>query len=508
MTRLGIFLAIALFVLSGFCVVPAAYAQTAGIVAETVVITPVWINQTLGFSGFTASPSYGSISAASSLDGYTFDAFSTQMYGRGTAFVEGFELSGVASDPGAGWLQSMTCNGVTFLAANLWQGRYVYNATNHTVGYTWHTSSTPLSGRTFMPGTTVTCTIVHAGNSGWVRPKYQVVGLTYAPPGSRSTATYTNGFLSGTGTSNTASYSSSLTNKISIATGGSFFDVVNGKTTSTVSAGWTQEQDSSSSLSIVEQNSTGLIVPGPSSSGLGVDHDYDTIYIWLNPEVFVELGKTSVFQGGYGWDGRDTITGMDVIPLTLGQLRGTQPISDPAVQARLARTWDTSLGALTSSDYLEIAGADPFYHNPSFNPNTDTSHRFEFPESGSPATPTDLIFNYIPEPPGGQPTGQTYTSNYSSTTISGQTAKDSHTTTFSVDSTGNVNFFATLSVDLLTTASYTTANQWSNTITSGTTQTMNFTIYAPLSTDNYTGPTAMQVWKDNVYGTFMFYPEN
>jgi hypothetical protein len=163
---------------------------------------------------------------------------------------------------------------------------------------------------------------------------------------------------------------------------------------------------------------------------------------------------------------------------------------------------------LTSSDYLEIAAADPFYNNPSFNPNTDTSHRFELPETGSPPTPTDLIMNYVPEPAGGQSTGEPYTSNYSSTTSSGQTAKDTHTTTYSVDSTGNVNFFVTLNVDLLTTASFTTANQWSNTISSGTTQTANFTIYPPLSTDNYTGPTGMQVWKDNVYGTFMFYPEN
>lgn len=503
MTKVGSLFAIALLIVSSVFVASVTYAQTAGLVTENVVVTPVWINQSLSISGFEVSPSFGSVSQTSTLEGYTITALETETADRGTEFREVITLGGVLSDPGASWMQSMTCNGVAFSL-----GARDYNATAQTLGYGWTHSSTPLSNRVFTPGTTVTCQIIHTGNSGWVRPKYQVVGLTYAPPGSKSTANYTNGFLSGTGTSNMASFNSSYTNKVSIATGGSFFDVVNGKTTATETSGWMQEQDSSSSLSIIQQDSTGLTVQGPTSSGLGVDHDYDVIYVWLNPEVFVELGNGAIYQGGYGWDGRDTITGMDVVGITLGQLRGTQPITDPAEQMRLDRAWDTSLGALTSTDYLQIAAADPFYGNPSFNPNTDTSHRFEFPESGNPAEPTDLIFNYIPAPPGGQPTSQTYTSSYSSTTTSGQTSKDTHSTAYSVDSTGNVNFFATLMVDLLTTATFTTSNQWSSTITSGATQSANFTIVPPLSTDNYTGPTAIQVWKDNVYGTFMFYPEN
>ena len=55
---------------------------------------------------------------------------------------------------------------------------------------------------------------------------------------------------------------------------------------------------------------------------------------------------------------------------------------------------------------------------------------------------------------------------------------------------------------------YTTTNKNSSTVTSGTMQAANFSITGPASTDNYTGPTAMQVWKDNVYGTVMFFPEN
>jgi hypothetical protein len=221
----------------------------------------------------------------------------------------------------------------------------------------------------------------------------------------------------------------------------------------------------------------------------------------------VEVFPSSVNVGDLGWDARDTITGMDVVPLTVGQLKGTQPI--PAdLQARLNRTWDSSLGALTSADFQLLLHADPFVANPSFNPNTDTSGRYEFPRSGNPATPTDLIFNYIPAPAGVQPTAQTYTSSYTSTSSTGQTATDTYTVEYSIDGSASASFLVSVQAKLSSTAKFIWTNKWSSTVTGGTTQNANFTIVPPLASDNYTGPTAIQVWKDNVYGTFMFYPEN
>jgi hypothetical protein len=380
------------------------------------------------------------------------------------------------------------------------------HAATQTLGYGYLQSSSPLTNRQFAVGTPVTCQITHTGNSGWIHPKYQIVGLTYAPPGSKSSATYASGFLNGTSVNTTASYSSGVTNKVSVSLGATA-GVVSGKGTVSESTGWTQDEDSTNSVGITQQEATGLVVPGPASSGVGVDHDFDTVYVWLNPMSFVEFGANNVaVQAGLGYDARDTITGMDVVTITIGQLKGTQPI-DAGLQDRLNRTWDSSEGGLTGTDYIDIANADPFFLNPAFNPNTDTSHRFELPLTGSPAEPTDLIFNYIPVPPGGQPTSQTFTSSYTSTSTAGQTSKDSHTTTYVVDATASAAFFATASVEFSSTSTYSYSNQWSSMVTNGTSQTMNFTIVPPLSTDNYTGPTAIQVWKDNVYGTFVFYPE-
>jgi hypothetical protein len=445
---------------------------------------------------------YGAINSSTTIDGFSYQALVDVPYnvkqGGGYHDTQLF-LSGFTSDPGKAFITSLAANGKTFVGSQA--GSYVYH--NGQASWSWPTGPV-FDGKTGP----VMITMLHPGLSGWIRPKYQIVGLTYAPPGAKSTATYSNGFLSGTGTTNTGTFMSGLTTKVSVSAGGSI-GVLNGNLTDSVATSWVQEQDSSSSLTIAQQEATGLTVLGPASSALGVDHDFDSIYIWLNPDTFIEFSPTgTVYQGQYGWDARDTITGMDVVNLSLGQLKGTQAITDPATLTRLNRMWDPLLGGLTSTYYLAIAASDPFYGNPALNPNTDTSGRFEFPESGSPAQPTDLIFNYIPAPPGGQPTSQTYTSNYTSTSVAGKIAKDTHITTYTIDATAGASFAAKVSADWSQVSTYTTTNQWSNTVTGGTTQVMNVTIVSPLATDNYVGPTAMQVWKDNVYGTFMFYPEN
>jgi hypothetical protein len=342
------------------------------------------------------------------------------------------------------------------------------------------------------------------GGVGYTRPKWQVLGLIYAPPGTHSTTTYSSGYLNGTSESVSQSFQNTLTVKVTAE--GTYTNPggLGGGGGGGNSVGWTQETDSSTAVSIQDQDSSGIIVPGPVSSAAGVDHDYDIVYVWLNPELsFAVFPGTEVDFQGFAYDQRDTVTGMDVVPLTIGQLKGTQTIPSD-LQARLDRTWDTTLGALNSADFASIVSADPFANNPSFNPNTDTSGRFEFPEING--APQDLIFNYIPAAPGEQPSTETYTSSYNSTSTLGQGAKNTFQLGFSID--GSVTYGSAFKATLTVSDDLTWTNQWSHAITNGTLQTANFTIVGPASTDNYTGPTAMQVWKDNVYGSFMFFPEN
>lgn len=508
--RFRVILALAGIVSVWLAFAPLARAQVTGQVTDLPAFT---VGQG-GLRGLAAgycrsSVSYclgnfGSVAPATSLDGLTIDAFADQ---PGTAKAgevyqrTSLNISGFPSDPGRNWLSSVNCDGVSY------QGPAATNYSYASGRANWSWGRPDGAQPAFQGRGNVTCTIQRAGVSGWVRPKYQVVGLTYAPPGSRSTATYQNEFMNGTSSTHASSFATGITQSVTVTTGASLFGIFGGTTTQTFSAGWTQGKDSSNTLRISQQTSNSLIVPGPASSAAGVDHDYDTIYVWLNPMVFMMVFPTTVTVGGYGYDTRDTVTGMDVIPLTVGQLRGVQPIG-LQTWARLNRTWDTALGGLTSADFQVILQANPFATNPGYNPNTDPGRRFELPLSGNPPLPANIILNYSPAPPGGQPTGQTYNTSYTTTSESGKAARDSYTVSHSIDGAASVDFLVKWSAKLRTQAQISYSNQWSSTINDSSRQAASFTIFPPLAADNYVGPTAMQVWKDNVYGTFMFFPQN
>lgn len=483
-----------------------AIAQTNGFIGNTHTITvggkP---NARAGYcpvGGCGTAYVFGSISPATTPEALTVTSFVDL---PGIRVTDGYNrtqlsLAGFTSDPGRNWLTKATCGAVTYVGANA----SVYNYANGEASWWWaaaHGAQPAFQGRS-----SVSCNISRSGPANWITTKYQVVGLTYAPPGSRSTATYSSGFLNGTATNHSSSFQNGITQEYTISGGAGLFGILDGEFTQTFSASWKQTRDSSSSLTIRQETSSGLIVPGPASSAAGVNHDYDTIYVWVNPSVFMMVLPTKVVVGGYGWNARDPVGGMDVVPLTVGQLRGTQPIP-PNTWTRLNRSWDSQLGGLTTADFQLILRANPFAINPAYNPNTDPTRRYELPLSGNPPAPSNVILNYVPAPPGGQPTGQTYNSSYSSTSTQGKSSKDEYTTSYSISGTASFDFLAKFEEKLKTTASLAYSNQWSQTVTSGTSQAANFTIFPPFAADNYIGPTAIQVWKDNVYGTFMFYPQ-
>jgi len=503
MRRLNTIATIAATALVSLGIAPVASAQYTGLITDSPTIN----SSGTGYCTPAATAcggNAGSISPATLVDGTSIAAF-VDLRGTGKMETDYFRtqlaIIGYAADPGQNSLAWANCGGVIYRGAQA----SVYNYSGGRAAWFWNVrdgAQPAFKGRGQVP---INCSIYRVGDSGWIRPKYQVAGLTYAPPGSRSSVTYANGFSHGTSVSQSLSFASGVTHTVTLTHGGGISGVLDGSRVETSAYGWERTKENSSSASITQQTSNGLIVPGPASSAAGVDHDYDTIYVWLNPEIFMMVFSTSVVAGDYGFDLRDPVIGMDVVPLTVGQLRGTQPIP-PNLWARLNRTWDPQLGGLTSADFQDILLANPFAVNPAYNPNTDTSRRYEMPMSGNPPLPANLILNYTSVPPGGQPTGQTYSSNYSSTTELGKLARDQHRTTHTVDITASINFLVkwTTKLSQQTTTTYT--NQWSQKVTSGLSQSANFTIFPPLSTDNYSGPTAIQVWKDNVYGTFMFYP--
>jgi hypothetical protein len=53
---------------------------------------------------------------------------------------------------------------------------------------------------------------------------------------------------------------------------------------------------------------------------------------------------------------------------------------------------------------------------------------------------------------------------------------------------------------------FTWTNKYTDTKTNSSIVTQALSIKNPVVLDEYNGPTQMQVWQDNIYGTFMFYP--
>jgi hypothetical protein len=338
------------------------------------------------------------------------------------------------------------------------------------------------------------------GYAGYVRPKYMVVGIYYAPPGAQSNVAYSNGFLSGTSQNISQSFGSS----VSVSSSGSFgldlFGIFQANSTQTFNYGWDQQWNSSTTISIVQQQSSGTVWNGPTSSALGVDHAYDTIAVWLNPEVNeVITGSNQVRTTAYYFDPRDPADIPDIVYLTVGQLEGSQAIPSN-VEAALQRSWDPQLGALDSVDFQAILQADPFAYDPGFDPNTDASGRYTVPPAGSQA------FSYQPEPQGQGQSCDTYSSSYNASDSRSSGGSDKYTVGFSIDGKLSGSFFASAFANLKVGTTFTYTNTWSNTVQSGSSQSANIRICRPLASDGYVGPINMEIWKDNVYGTFMFYP--
>ena len=138
----------------------------------------------------------------------------------------------------------------------------------------------------------LTCFCVLAGQSSYASaqtttnppafPKYKVMGVVYAPPGSASFVNYGNS--SEVGSTDTMSTTDSTTNTNSIevsASGG--LPLFQASASYGFSDGWTESQQNGNSLAVQTTQGNSIQTMGPISSSLGVDHDNDVIYIWLNP---------------------------------------------------------------------------------------------------------------------------------------------------------------------------------------------------------------------------------
>ena len=439
---------------------------------------------------------YGSASPTVTANGYPYLEIADNGYRAGKGGIQAsanIQIGGLTSDPGQSWLTSVSALGVTLSSSSA--SKYTYSA--GVASWIWTGSTWGLYEQS--TGAAVQVSVVHgAPPIGYLDLKYVVVGIDYAPPGAKSSVTYTNSTIRGTAATDSSSYKTSISVTDTADIGADIFGIASGGVTETSDIDYSQMSGTNSSVTVTNTDTSTDIVPGPASSSAGVDHDYDVIWVWLNPAAGEYVGSSTVSFTGYGYNAEDDYAGAEVVPIQVLELENPSLMSS-GLKDRLARGWDTSgVGGLTSTDYANIAALDPFIANSSYNPTTDATHRFQ--------AMTDTTVPYVPAAPGGQPVTTIGSFATQTATSTSQSAQTQYSVGFSFLFGGGINFFATYKATLKVSTTYTVTDMWSSAINSTIGKTASYSITGPASSDNYTGPVSFQVYRDNVYGSFMFFP--
>jgi hypothetical protein len=191
-----------------------ARAQSRFAVTDTPQITVGQSGVNAPFSvGYLAS-NYGSITSTSTLDGYTVVGFYDDVRAgkAGGYWRTHLTIGGFSADPGQGFLNSGTANGVTLAGSSA-----TYSYANGQANWVW------MNGPVFYgKSTSAPCIFVHGGQGADLNLKFQILGVDYAPPGSKSSTNYNNSTLRGSSTSNSGTWTSGTSNSVSLTTGLSF----------------------------------------------------------------------------------------------------------------------------------------------------------------------------------------------------------------------------------------------------------------------------------------------
>lgn len=286
-------------------------------------------------------------------------------------------------------------------------------------------------------------------------------------------------------------------------------------------------------------------------------HDYDVVWFWLNAvEPYNAPGAGSVTWFGYGCDACDPVNGVDEDYLFVGSLDHDFDSSRPLTQGQIDsidRGWATASGAETNiadgvvpsncdgqafpsganqeisqtTDFANMAASDPLVSegyalNLQSNGITTGDGRYTrfsgYVSNGqiTPPTLTDLVFNQVA--PGQTPSSEEITDDLALTSSSdvGQSQTYSFSQTFGTDnsfSSSNwlLNFKESLQTSSTITNSYTTKED----LTESNSIFADFLILPPSCTvingacdPVYNGPTKFDIYQDNKFGTFMFWPLN
>jgi len=362
---------------------------------------------------------------------------------------------------------------------------------------------------------------------GFINPKYIIVGVSYAPPGQNSSVNHTNSTLMG----NTTDIQHSFKNNVTVSVSVKNHDAIKawkigefgGAVTGTSSTSYTQGSTDGHTVTINKTTTQSNATPGPANSFVGLDHDFDLVWLWLNPVIPLTIDQTNpntITWNGLGFDPTDQ-PDLEVVPVPVGMLNGDIPIS-PDLAPRLARSWASGqafppglgpglTGPGPGTDFDTIVKADPFGEctpTPANCPTSVDPVRYTLTDSQN-------IF-YLQAPVGGQPVPQTFGLNYTNTSTQSHGDSTELAQGFSLQEQFKGGIFGIgLEVTLNQSDTITKGTSTKTDLTTTTTNNITASITGPTCTvptgqnfcePEYDGDSEFLVYMDNKYGTFMFFP--
>jgi hypothetical protein len=391
------------------------------------------------------------------------------------------------------------------------------------------------------------------GVQGLLFPKYVVVGVTYAPPGASSDVQYTGT----TSVGSTSTYSDSFTEGFSIGVSTTWgIDIPSGTPTPnggvTLTIGedntLTQTQngssaDTTSKSTSVSYTTAGYPTTNPPNGTLApsLPNDYDTIQVWLNPELIFTATAASgsnpatIQWNGYAYDPYDMDL-PDVASIQVGCLNGdfttvwcstqqgvlnrswvtTEPVQQmsPTTSAVVTASGCASQTAESPSicpntqDAFNILAADPMAYNPGGSPYTLFNSQ-PLPITTSDGRFTQISGNNDPNPvqyvPGNSESYNVTQMNTQTESNGGSQKYEEKITISAKVNSGFWNIFNE-STTYTNTDDFTQTTTWLNSLTTTQTVADAFTIKGSNPPDYVAGE--FIAYQDNLYGTFVLVPSN
>lgn len=488
--------------------------------------------------GFNANAQIGSGSLEFSIDGVT----ATNGYsdgGTGASVDPGTPLTGGIA------VNGVTGNGGTTTVTCYANGSQIFSwstSNNGQTTFTWSPSS-PGSyvlycegdwAGNFANGTvdtpTITIPVPSPSVTGYINPKYVVVGVDYVIPGASSYSEYCNDTSVSSTNTIKNTFSSEYQQMVSVNVGASLIKgLLNGTFTNSYSSDYTQSTSSSSSVTISQSTSLCNRIPGAANNYVPNNHDYDTIWLWLNPVALLTYTEDSngnvngIQWNGWAYNMKDQST-MEVVPILVGCLNGDL-YGCSSQLAPLSRTWDNDETwpsgegpALTSQDYANILAADPFA---ACEPSTPLSQECSLSPDPDRFT---LTYNqdiaYFQPPVGGQPITTIYQLAYTDMSTQSQEHTISNQVAFGTETSLQTPFLHIVTVTVGSSQKFTNTTEADQSVSSSNQKTATASVTEPpcnvsgnacfptYPSSDTPGPTEFEIYQDNLYGTYLYFPAN